>query len=279
MDNNNNFKLTEPVILAFEKEKEDSHLLKKYRKNKKFRSTYKILLLRLVFIIILLYSSFNICSWLINTHKNNKLIEKVNTYVVKDNSSDISTEEFKIDFDGLYEINNSCFGWIKINNTNISYPIVKYTNNDYYLNHSFDHSSNSSGWIFADYRNACDGYDKNLIIYGHNVKNGTMFNALNNCTNKEWYSDNNNRIISIYTPTETINYEIFSIYVIAAENYYTTTSFLSDSVFQTFLDTIKSRSIHKFNVDVTSNDHILTLSTCSDSNVNRTVIHAKKVSD
>lgn len=226
---------------------------------------------------MLLYSSFYLCKLHIDNQKNNKIIKAVNTYATIDNDNlDISKKELEIDFDSLYEINNSCFGWITVNNTNISYPIVKYTNNDYYLTHSIDFSKNSAGWIYADYRNACDGYDKNLIIYGHNMKNGTMFNNLNNCLNKDWYSDESNRIIKIYTPTETINYEIFSIYSIMAEDYYITTTFLSDDIFQTFLDTIKSRSIYKFNVDVTSQDKILTLSTCSNSNKNRIVIHAKK---
>lgn len=288
--NSNDFKLTEPVILAFEKEKEDSHLLKKYRRTIKFKKKYFILMIRLILIIALLYSSIYLYTWYKNTQDNNKMIETVNSYItIKNNiidehdaeeiDSQTQSEEFKVDFDGLNQINSSCFGWIKVNNTNISFPITKYTNNEYYLSHSFDYSKNSAGWIFADYRNACDGYDKNLIIYGHNMRNGTMFSELNNCLDKNWYTNDDNKVITIYTPCETLNYEIFSIYSIKAESYYTITSFLSDSVYESFLNKLKSRSIYNFNVDLTSEDRILTLSTCSNTNSDRTVIHAKKVSN
>ncbi|MBQ3415789.1 MAG: class B sortase [Clostridia bacterium] len=75
----------------------------------------------------------------------------------------------------------------------------------------------------------------------------------------------------------TIDYQIISIYTVTPESYYTTTSFLSNSVYEDFINKIKSRSIYDFGVETSSSDHILTLSTCSNNSSHRTVIHAKKI--
>lgn len=203
MNKKNDFKLTEPVILTFEKEKEDSHLLKRYRRNKKFRIVYKKYILIIFFSITFFISLFYLIHWNIENQKNSEMLKTVGDYISTKPSSDetnITKSVFSVNFDGLKSINNSCFGWISVNNTNISYPVVKYTNNEYYLNHSFDHSTNSAGWIYSDYRNSCDGFDKNLIIYGHNRKDGTMFNPINEiCLDENWYKNKENQIIKLYT--------------------------------------------------------------------------------
>lgn len=194
-----------------------------------------------------------------------------------ENTDSTSNNNNKINFDELKKINSSCFAWIIVNGTNISYPIVQYTNNEYYLSHLFDNSSNSSGWIYADYRNTCDGYDKNLIIYGHNRVDKSMFGTLKSTLNDSWYNNSENLTINLYTPYGLEQYRVFSVYTIKAETYYLTTSFLSDTVYETFLNELKNRSIHNFNVDITSKDKILTLSTCSSNDAYRVVLHAKKV--
>lgn len=282
MNNNKDFKLTEPVILTFEREKEDSNLLKKYRRNKNFRTKYKKYFFLLFFLITLFISLYYLIHWNIENKRNSEMIETTKKYIkttsVSNNSSSDTKEALSIDFDGLKSINNSCFGWIYVNNTNISYPVVKYTNNEYYLNHSFDKSKNSAGWIFSDYRNACNGFDKNLIIYGHNRNDGTMFNPLYEvCLQEDWYTKKENQIIKLYTESGVINYQIISIYTITPESYYTTTSFLSNSVFENFIEKIKSRSIYNFGVETSESDHLLTLSTCSNTGAKRAVIHAKKI--
>lgn len=194
---------------------------------------------------------------------------------ISDNSE--ISDNNKVDFDELKAINPSCFAWIIVNGTNISYPIVQYTNNEYYLSHSFDNSYNSSGWIYADYRNTCDGYDKNLILYGHNRADKSMFSSLKNILDNSWYNNSENLTIDFYTPSGLEQYSVFSVYSIKVETYYLTTSFLSDKVYGSFLNELKNRSIHNFNVNLTSSDKILTLSTCSNNSAYRIVLHAKKV--
>lgn len=83
-----------------------------------------------------------------------------------------------VDFSELKEMNSSIAGWIKLGGTNINYPFVQGNDNSYYLTHSFNKSGNQAGWIFLDYRNNKDEYDKNTIIYGHALQTGSMFGSL-----------------------------------------------------------------------------------------------------
>ena len=186
-------------------------------------------------------------------------------------------EEYTIDFNKLKEQNKETVAWIKVNNTNIEYPVVKANNNNFYLNHSFDKSENLAGWIFADYRNKFDNTDKNIIIYGHNMRDGSMFGSLKNILNSDWYENEENTNITLYTENEKCIYKVFSIYKIESEDYYIKTEFSNDNEFEQFVNTIKNRSIKKFDIDVSKEDNILTLSTCANNNRYRIVLHAKKM--
>lgn len=104
-----------------------------------------------------------------------------------------------------------------------------------------------------------------------------MFSSLKNVLKKDWYSNDENLIINLYTPNALTQYKVFSVYEIRAENYYATPFFSSDATYSDFLNKIKSRSIHNFNVNLCSSDEILTLSTCSNNNAFRVVLHAKKI--
>ena len=106
-----------------------------------------------------------------------------------------------------------------------------------------------------------------------------MFATLKDTLKEGWYSNNDNLVISLYTSTGLIKYQVFSVYEIKAESYYCTSSFVSNKSFLNFLNDLKIRSIHNFNVDLSSSDQILTLSTCSNNNAYRTVLHAKKIAE
>ena len=181
-----------------------------------------------------------------------------------------------VDFKELKVKNNDTVGWINVNNTNINYPFVQTDNNNYYLTHSFDKTYNEAGWVFLDYRNETNFSDKNTIIYAHSRLDKTMFGSLSKVLKEEWYTNKDNHIIRISTETENTLWQIFSVYVIETESYYITTNFVSDNEYQTFLDTIKSRSKYNFNTELSINDSILTLSTCY-SDTEKTVVHAKLI--
>ena len=181
-----------------------------------------------------------------------------------------------VDLKKLKEKNNDTVGWLNVNNTNINYPFVKSSDNDYYLHHSFDKSYNNAGWVFLDYRNNKNLTDKNNIIYGHHRVNNTMFTSLLNTLNQSWYTNKDNHIIRISLENENSLWQIISVYKIPVESYYITTKFNDDNEFITFLDTISKRSIYNFNYNVNKDDIILTLSTCYDDNT-RVVVHAKLI--
>ena len=181
-----------------------------------------------------------------------------------------------VDLKKLKEKNNDTVGWLNVNNTNINYPFVKSSDNDYYLHHSFDKSYNNAGWVFLDYRNNKNLTDKNNIIYGHHRVNNTMFTSLLNTLNQSWYTNKDNHIIRISLENENSLWQIISVYKIPVESYYITTKFNDDNEFITFLDRISKRSIYNFNYNVNKDDIILTLSTCYDDNT-RVVVHAKLI--
>ena len=174
-----------------------------------------------------------------------------------------------VDLKKLKEKNNDTIGWLNVNNTNINYPFVKSSDNDYYLHHSFDKSYNNAGWVFLDYRNNKNLTDKNNIIYGHHRVNNTMFTSLLNTLNESWYTNKDNHIIRVSLENENSLWQIISVYKIP-------TKFNNDNEFITFLDTISKRSIYNFNYNVNKEDIILTLSTCYDDNT-RVVVHAKLI--
>ena len=107
-----------------------------------------------------------------------------------------------VDFNELKNINENVVGWIQVNGTNINYPFVHTSNNDFYLTHSFDDSYNSAGWVFADSSNKLDGTDRNIVIYGHNRRDGGMFGTLKNILTDEWQSNSENLIIPFITENE-----------------------------------------------------------------------------
>ena len=181
-----------------------------------------------------------------------------------------------VDISSLIEKNNDTKGWIKVNGTNINYPFVQTEDNSYYLTHSFNKEYTKAGWIFLDYRNNINNFDKNTIIYGHSRKDKTMFGSLKNTLNDDWYNDINNHIIKISTEFNSTLWQVFSVYHIRTENYYLINNFDNDSDFESFITTLKNRSIFNFNANVSKDDNILTLSTCY-SDTDKMVLHAKLI--
>ena len=266
-----------------------------YKKNKrKKRRKKKILkIILMVSLLVLLVSAFNIYKWNNDNQKIKKIEKKINVKVTeekikaeninppedpKDDYWDyVKMDMLKVNIDELKKINKDAVGFLKVNGTNVNYPIVQGVDNEYYLKHAFDKSKNNAGWIFADYRNNLKDLDKNTIIYGHSRINQTMFGSLLKVKNKSWYQNKENEIIKLNLENQSTLWQIFSIYVIDPENYYLQIKF-NEEDYKTFLTKIKKRSQINFNTSVNEKDKILTLSTCSDINgTQRLVIHAKLI--
>lgn len=240
----------------------------------KKKSKILVTFIQIVLIAVIIFSGIKIIEWIKSNKKNNDIMSEIKENVVINNEMDSNNEEYKIDFAKLKQKNSDAIAWIKVNGTDIDFPVVKGTDNSYYLTHNFDKEKNKAGWIFADYRNKFDGTDKNIIIYGHNMKNGSMFASLKDVIKEEWYNNENNKYIALITENENCKYQVFSVYQIETEEYYLQTNI---SNFKEFVEKIKGRSKKKFNVDIKETDSILTLSTCADNTKYRVVLHAVKI--
>lgn len=231
----------------------------------------------IILLMVFLFSTFKIVKFYKDTHENKVETEEIIEEYVKIEVDEEDNEIVTIDFDKLKEINKDVVGWIRYNDEKINYPVVQSFDNDYYLLRTFTGKSNQSGTIFMDYRNK--GFDdQNVVIFGHALFDNTMFGSLREMLKKDYFDDDSKRYIEIInTDNVTLTYEIFSYYIIETEEYYITTSFNSDKSFNSFLKTIKGRSKKKFDVELSSSDKILTLSTCygTTDTTKRQVVHAK----
>ena len=271
------------------------------KKKKKYKLKWKNLIALLIFLIAFIFlikSGIDLINYFIDTNNTNEEIKSIEDAVKieevpdSDNTEIIEQKEdipednpywdyikmnlISVNFDDLLKINNETKGWIQVNGTNINYPFVQNSNNDYYLTHSYDKSYNQAGWVFMDYRNDTINYDKNTILYAHGMNNKTMFGSLRNILNSSWYNNTNNHIIKLSTPTENTLWQVFSVYHIETTNDYIQTEFTSDGEYQTFLDMLKGRSAVTFDTTLNTTDKILTLSTCYNK-TDKVVMHAKLI--
>lgn len=269
-------------------------------KIKKIKLKWKNIILILTFLILFItlnISIYNIIKWKLDSNKTNEEIntiqENTNIEEVKDNKGTEIIKQAKkipkenpywdyikmnmidVNFDNLKKINSDVVGWIKVNGTNINYPFVQSKDNKYYLTHSFNKSYNNAGWVFLDYRNN-NINNRNTIIYAHGRTDKTMFGTLRKVLNNGWINNTNNYVIKISTEKENSLWQIFSIYHIPTTNDYLQTEFKDEREYQRFLNILKNRSNHNFNTSITSNDTILTLSTCYNDS-EKMVVHAKLI--
>lgn len=249
----------------------------------------------IIFILIIGINLLSIFNW----QKDNKEINKIEKNIedtvkikeIKDQGETINPPNDKnsdywyyinfpfqdVDFTELLKKNNDTIGYINVKGTNINYPIVQTSNNDYYLNHAYDKSYNEAGWVYMDYRNNNQFIDFNTIIYGHGRLNKTVFGSLKNTLNKNWQNNKDNYIIAISTPTENYIYQIFSIYTIPSETYYIQTNFANDTRKTKWITEMNKRNTAPINSPANIYDKIITLSTCQNNDGGRIVVHAKLI--
>lgn len=170
---------------------------------------------------------------------------------------------FEIDWNALYQINPDIVAWIVVPDTQINYPVVQSTDNDYYVNHSFKKEKLSSGSIFVDCENHADFSDFNTILYGHNMRNGSMFAALNQYTDEAFYKAHPD--VWICTPLWQRKYSILSAHVaIAGKETYDIPATFSD--FQSYLNREMGNSLYDTQKENKEYLPVVTLSTCRKHN-------------
>lgn len=184
----------------------------------------------------------------------------------------------QVDWQNLVSLNSEIYAWIEFENTDlgINYPVAKGIDNDYYLNHTVNGTENSAGSIYIDMENDPYFHDTNTFIYGHNMKNGSMFGNLKKYKNAEFFAGN--EYFWIYTPDSRSRYKIFSCYEPAADS--DAYSWWPDycDEYTAYLQTAKANSLYDTGVSVSGDDKIITLSTCtSRGDAYRFIVQAKLI--
>ncbi len=179
-------------------------------------------------------------------------------------------------FTDLLAQNKDVVGWLNLPHTKVDYPVAKSLNNDYYLHRDLNRKPYDPGTLFMDYRNAGDATNRHTIIYGHNMKNGTMFGTLKLYKKKDFYEAN--RIFTYSTLYEDTQWEIFSAYISPATLDLIPTDFTDDDDFMKFITTRQHKSMYPSDIVLKPTDKVLTLITCTyEIDDGRFVIHARKV--
>ena len=224
-------------------------------------------ILNLILISILIFSGYKIYLKLSEYKKADNVYNEL-----REQSSSANNKHNE-----LTSLNEDYRFWINIENTNIDYPVVQGEDNDYYLTHDFNKNYLASGSIFMDYRNSFED-DKSVIVYGHHMRNKTMFGELANFKDESFFKNNN--LIEVEYKNKTYTYEVFSVYVAdLSSDDYLKVEFNDDSDFEDYINYITNRSMYDSDVNVSSDDKIITLYTCSYEFDNaRTIVHGKLVS-
>lgn len=171
----------------------------------------------------------------------------------------------------LKDKNSDIIGWLWFENEDISYPILHAEDNDKYLHTAYDGSSARAGSIFMDCYNNENFLDSHTIIYGHNMKNGSMFGKLKNYRQEDYYDSH--QYFQVITENRSMRYQIFAYEDVSEDSFIYQVPFDKNKEFGDFLHQIQKISMHKTDLNITMEDNVVTLSTCS-STGRRFVVNA-----
>lgn len=204
----------------------------------------------------------------------------IRNYVIRQNNIEMNSElesvfqpensekeEELFNFDEMLKINPGFVGWIRVPNTSISLPVVKYSNNSYYLTHDFYKNYDRRGTVFMDYRNDPVNFDANTILYGHNCYDGTMFSELEKYQDIEFYKSS--PVIEFYSQNGKDKWKVYAVFITNAKaeedngyifNYIY--PYMDGENFVGFINEVNKRRLYATDVDITDDDNMLILSTC-----------------
>ncbi len=207
-----------------------------------------------------------------DTLKNDSTVSNTSTVVSGSDSVPI-----KVDFDALLKKNPDIVGWLYCEGTVINYPVVQGKDNSFYISHLSDGSKNINGSLFVDYRNGKNFTDENTVVYGHHMKNGSMFASLVHYRSQAYY-DKHPKLYFL-TPGRNYSIELFSGFICKSNAAFFNRQIKPEADFAAYLEDSKKNSDFKSGVNVAVTDRILTLSTCTYEYKNaRYVVQGKIVS-
>lgn len=228
------------------------------------KKVIKIILLAIC-LCVFIFSAYNIYKYLseenANKKLNNELMEKAIIETPNDNNDNAQENEnilpISVDFSVLKQENEDIVGWLYLEDSPINYPVVQSNDNDYYLRRLVNGEYNIAGSLFMDYRNDSNLEDDNTIIYGHNMKNNTMFGSLQEYKSQDYYD--NHKVMYYFTSEKNYIIELFTGYTISVESDIYDLSVIDSSKLEEWI----SKSDFESNTKVTEEDKIITLSTCA----------------
>ena len=268
-------------------EENKNNTQKQPEQKKKKKSDVLLTIALIVAIAVFCYAAFNLYHIYTEYKKGTDEYNQIEEMAVTERDADSAEvagpnaqlkPPIEVDFDKLKSVNEDVVGWIYVDALpDISYPIVKGKDNQTYLHQTYEKNYNFAGTIFVDYENSGDFSDCNTLVYGHNMKNGSMFGHL-----KKFREDDKlykqDKYFWILTPERNYRYEIITAYT-AGVNSDTYTLFKGPGEeFEKYLETIKGYSeIQTDDTDLTIKDRIVTLSTCTGNESTRFVVQGKRV--
>lgn len=192
-----------------------------------------------------------------------------NNNTIEDISKKIEKNDRMLKIEELQKENPELIGWLEIPNTIINYPVLQGKDNSFYVNHNYQKEKKQSGSIFIDADFNFDPRSTNMIIYGHNMKNGTMFTSLINYKNKAYYESH--PYIRFTTTTTDTSYEIISVFESKVYEETDTNSFKyynfinakNNEEYDNFVSNIKKLSIYDTGKTAINGENLITLSTCA----------------
>ena len=268
-------------------EENKNNTQKQPEQKKKKKSDVLLTIALIAAIVVFCYAAFNLYHIYTEYKKGTDEYNQIEEMAVTERDADSAEvagpnaqlkPPIEVDFDKLKSVNEDVVGWIYVDALpDISYPIVKGKDNQTYLQQTYEKNYNFAGTIFVDYENSGDFSDCNTLVYGHNMKNGSMFGHL-----KKFREDDKlykqDKYFWILTPERNYRYEIISAYTTGVNSDTYTLFKGPGEEFEKYLETIKGYSeIQTDDTDLTIKDKIVTLSTCTGNESTRFVVQGKRV--
>lgn len=237
---------------------------------------------------VFIFAAYNLINIFLAYHKADVIYDNIQQDVLDEDSHTkvvIGEDEqeveipFTYNHQALLNINSQGIGYIYIPSIDCRLPMVQGDDNDYYLTHTFNKEYSANGCLFEDYRINGGLSDSQIIIYGHNMRNGAMFGKLKNYQDYSFWNNSGNDVLYIYTGNVIKEYKIFSCYISEAISDTYTFNFPTLESMRDYAVNMKAKSMYDTGVDVSTATQVITLSTCTNDGEQRFIVHGMYVGE
>ena len=240
-------------------------------------------LLMLILTVVFLVSGFFVVSGLISNKKTEQLYDKLQSEYVtpmtppsEEKDEEQSEIDISVDFSTLLNKNSDIVGWLYIPNTVVNYPVVQAENNEKYLRRDLEGKKLTAGTLFADFRCGKIGLDPNYIIFGHNMRNGSMFKTITDYKSQSFYDSN--PVLYYLTPNKNYKIEPVLGVVVPDDDVVYDLAFDKTQMVE-YINSKKDKSTFSSSVTFSVEDSFITLSTCSKEYENARFVLIGKITE